>query len=65
MTHAFPRISRRATLLAALLLAAGAAAAQTASSKPLTLIVPYPAGGLSDAVARVIERPLGKAWARW
>jgi tripartite-type tricarboxylate transporter receptor subunit TctC len=61
MPHAFPRISRRATLLAALLLAAGAASAQSSSSKPMTLIVPYPAGGLSDAVARTIERPLGKA----
>jgi tripartite-type tricarboxylate transporter receptor subunit TctC len=43
------------------LLAAGGAAAQTFPSKPVSLIVPYPAGGLSDAVARVIERPLGKA----
>nr|WP_259374429.1 tripartite tricarboxylate transporter substrate-binding protein [Calidifontimicrobium sp. SYSU G02091] len=24
-------------------------------------MVPYPAGGLSDAIARVVERPLGKA----
>lgn len=61
MTHAFPRLSRRAALLATLLLAVGAATAQTTAAKPLTLIVPYPAGGLSDAVARVIERPLGKA----
>jgi tripartite-type tricarboxylate transporter receptor subunit TctC len=61
MTHAFPRLSRRAALFAAILLAAGAAAAQTFPSKPVSLIVPYPAGGLSDAVARVIERPLGKA----
>ena len=61
MTHASHRLSRRTALLATLLLAAGVATAQTAASKPLTLIVPYPAGGLSDAVARVIERPLGKA----
>ena len=59
MTHFRTRLSRRSALFAALLLAAGTAAAQTA--KPATLIVPYPAGGLSDAIARVVERPLGKA----
>jgi tripartite-type tricarboxylate transporter receptor subunit TctC len=61
MTHFRTRLSRRSALFAALLLAAGTAAAQTPAAKPLTLIVPYPAGGLSDAIARVVERPLGKA----
>ena len=61
MTPTMPRLSRRGALLACMLLAAGTAAAQTAASRPLSLIVPYPVGGLSDAVARVVERPLGKA----
>ncbi|MFM8638972.1 MAG: tripartite tricarboxylate transporter substrate binding protein [Betaproteobacteria bacterium] len=46
------------TLAAALLCAAGWAQAQ--STKPLNLMVPYPAGGLSDAIARIVERPLAK-----
>jgi tripartite-type tricarboxylate transporter receptor subunit TctC len=32
-----------------------------ASAKPVNLMVPYPAGGLSDAIARIVERPLAKA----
>jgi|KBSMisStaDraftv2_1062788.scaffolds.fasta_scaffold111939_3 tripartite-type tricarboxylate transporter receptor subunit TctC len=41
-------------LAAILLLAAGAAAAQSWPSKPLKIIVPYPAGGTSDILARAI-----------
>lgn len=41
------------------LCAAPLAAAQ--SGKPVSLMVPYPAGGLSDAIARIVERPLGRA----
>jgi tripartite-type tricarboxylate transporter receptor subunit TctC len=37
------------------------AAAQTASLRPVNLMVPYPAGGLSDVIARVVERPLARA----
>ena len=37
------------------------AAAQTFPAKPVNLMVPYPAGGLSDVIARLVERPLGKA----
>lgn len=44
----------------ALCSAAGAALAQ-ASGKPLTLLVPYPAGGLSDVIARMVEKPFSKA----
>lgn len=29
-------------------------------SKPVTLMVPYPAGGLSDVIARLVNTPLGK-----
>lgn len=45
--------------LAALLL--GTAAAQTFPAKPVTLMIPYPAGGLSDVIARTVNVPLGKA----
>lgn len=38
-----------------------AAYAQRALSRPLNLMVPYPAGGLSDGIARIVERPLSRA----
>ena len=43
-----------------LLLAAGTALAQGYPSKPVSLMVPYPAGGPSDAAARIFTAPLGK-----
>ena len=43
-----------------LLLAAGAAFSQSYPSKPVSLMVPYPAGGPSDAAARIFTAPLGK-----
>lgn len=59
---------KRSTALKALvalgLAAAGLAAPALVAAqalKPVNLMVPYPAGGLSDAIARVVERPLGKA----
>lgn len=54
-------LRRRSALFAALMALAGSAFAQAFPSKPLSLIVPYPAGGLSDAIARIVERPLAKA----
>ncbi len=39
---------------------AGAACAQTYPSKPVTLMVPYPAGGLSDVIARTVNTTLAK-----
>lgn len=48
------------TTLAGLLLAAGAALAQPYPAKPVTLMVPYPAGGPSDAAARIFTTPLGR-----
>ena len=44
--------------LAALLGAAGTAAADTYPSRPITMIVPYPAGGLFDVVGRAIAEPM-------
>ena len=52
--------TRRAALLASLALAAGLAAAQAYPIKPVNLMVPYPAGGPSDAIARIMNAPLGK-----
>ncbi|MDM0011644.1 tripartite tricarboxylate transporter substrate binding protein [Variovorax sp. J22P168] len=43
-----------------LLLAAAAACAQGYPNKPVSLMVPYPAGGPSDAAARIFTVPLGK-----
>ena len=45
-------------LLAGLLLASGGALAQ--SGKPVNLMVPYPAGGPSDSIARIFNVSLGK-----
>ncbi len=42
------------------LLMAGSVAAQTYPSKPVTLMVPYPAGGLSDVIARTVNNTLSK-----
>jgi tripartite-type tricarboxylate transporter receptor subunit TctC len=53
----FPRLLG---LMAATLLAAGAAAADNWPARPVNLMVPYPAGGPSDAIARIFFNPLGK-----
>ncbi len=60
------RTRRRALLgLAAAALACSTAPltalAQGFPVKPVTLLVPYPAGGLSDVIARMVEKPLAKA----
>jgi tripartite-type tricarboxylate transporter receptor subunit TctC len=55
MTFSLPRT------IGALLLVSGAAFAQTYPTKPVTLLVPYPAGGLSDVIARKVNASLGKA----
>ena len=49
-----------AALSLSLSVAPGAASAQAFPAKPVNLMVPYPAGGLSDVIARIVERPLGK-----
>jgi tripartite-type tricarboxylate transporter receptor subunit TctC len=52
-------LNRLCTALAGLLLA-GSALAQSFPNKPVTLQVPYPAGGLSDVIARTVHTALGK-----
>jgi tripartite-type tricarboxylate transporter receptor subunit TctC len=52
---------RRHLLLAAAAFIAGLAKAQPAASRPLSFIVPYPAGGPADVTARQLEPGLRKA----
>ena len=52
--------TRRAALFTSLALAAGLAAAQSFPTKLVNLMVPYPAGGPSDAIARIMNTQLGK-----
>jgi tripartite-type tricarboxylate transporter receptor subunit TctC len=47
-TVALPAVSRVAT-------------AQSYPSRPITMIVPYPAGGVGDAVARIIAEPMRRS----
>ncbi len=54
------RFLRSLALMAGIVLATGAAIAQSGSTKPINLMVPYPAGGPSDAIARIFFNPLGK-----
>ena len=55
---------RLRTLIAGAALAAfglaGPAIGQTYPTRPVTLMVPYPAGGLSDVIARSVNTTLGK-----
>jgi tripartite-type tricarboxylate transporter receptor subunit TctC len=69
--NAFPRASlpRRglAALAAALALSPRVGAAQAAyPNRPITLVVPFPAGGVVDGVARIVaqqlERQMGQPW---
>ena len=48
---------RPLALTLGLLLAAGAALAQTYPAKTVNLMVPYPAGGPSDAITTLIAVP--------
>ncbi|HET9820755.1 MAG TPA: tripartite tricarboxylate transporter substrate binding protein [Burkholderiaceae bacterium] len=52
--------TRRAAIAAGLLVACCAAWAQGYPNKTVNLMVPYPAGGPSDAIARIMNAPLGK-----
>src|SRR6185437_1485136 len=50
-----------AAFFAACLLAAGTASAQTYPSRSVTLLVPYPPGGATDTIARILQNPMQNA----
>ena len=50
-----------AALLAAGISATGPASAQTYPSRPITLVVPYPPGGATDAIARIIQDSMSQS----
>ncbi len=60
MQHLKRTILKAAGGLLASLALAGAAMAQAFPAKPVNLMVPYPAGGLSDVIARLVNAPLAK-----
>jgi tripartite-type tricarboxylate transporter receptor subunit TctC len=50
-----------AALFVACAMATGAASAETYPSRPVTMIVGFPPGGVDDATARMIQEPMQKA----
>ena len=55
-------MKRLSVLAAALLAFALGAQAQTFPTKPVNIIVPFPPGGGADALTRIMQPALGKAW---
>ena len=53
-------MTTRLLAFVSLLLAAGAVSAQQFPTKPVTMLVPYAAGGPTDTVARVVGQAMGK-----
>jgi tripartite-type tricarboxylate transporter receptor subunit TctC len=50
-----------ASILAACIFAAGAACAQTYPNRPITMLVPFPPGGATDAIARIVQDSMAKS----
>jgi tripartite-type tricarboxylate transporter receptor subunit TctC len=50
------------TLVALAVLAGANVSAQTFPTRPVSIVVPYPAGGATDVVARLIAQRLSVAW---
>src|SRR5215831_10431388 len=50
-----------AALLTAAIAATGAASADPYPSRPITLVVPYPPGGATDAIARIIQDSMSQS----
>lgn len=60
MKHLLSFVKKSGPLVVLCLLAGRVFAADPYPSKPVMLMVPYPAGGLSDVIARVVNTPLSK-----
>ncbi len=58
----FHRITRRAALAVCALAAFGAQAQTAYPSKPIRIVVPFPAGGTSDVLARIIGQKMTESW---
>jgi tripartite-type tricarboxylate transporter receptor subunit TctC len=54
------RVSLSAAIVIALSFVAGVVRAQDYPSRPITVIVPFPAGGASDVVARILTNQMSK-----
>jgi putative tricarboxylic transport membrane protein len=50
-----------ASFIATCILATEAASAQTYPSRPITLVVPYPPGGATDAIARIVQDSMSQS----
>ncbi len=57
----FARTFAALFLAACIILATGAASAQTYPNRPITLIVPYPPGGATDAISRIIQESMSRS----
>lgn len=62
MFNTRPSLARRTLLAAAALALAAPVWAQTFPTKPVKLVVPYPAGGPIDGVARGLAERLSRLW---
>jgi tripartite-type tricarboxylate transporter receptor subunit TctC len=60
MNKVMHRFSRAIALVASVVLVGGASA-QGFPSKPIRIVVPYPAGGTTDLMARALQEPMQKA----
>ena len=60
MKTVFEQSIKQVVSAVATLLVAGSVFAQSYPSKPVTLLVPYPAGGVSDVIARTLNTVLAK-----
>ncbi len=59
-----PRRGTRLAIVTATMLAAGVACAQDFPAKPVRIIVPFPPGGATDIVARVVAQKLNDQYRR-
>jgi tripartite-type tricarboxylate transporter receptor subunit TctC len=60
MQASFMLAARRGFAAALLVAVCGAALAQGFPNRPIRIIVPYPAGGATDQMARIVQQPLAE-----